>query len=150
LGIELHLLVLLYPSSKTVGLSAGAPIGLELHYLQGKLHIWCTWLGQVAQLGWISWCLMDACEASSMMHFLSLQTLGEGKREHTVIGACLLSLRNWLEIGQKSNHRTIEWFGLEGTFKIIWFQLPSNRQGHLPLDGVAQSPIQPGLECCKG
>ena len=38
--------------------------------------------------------------------------------------------------------RFIEWFGLEGTLKIIWFQLPCHEQGHLPLDQVAQSPIQ--------
>lgn len=33
----------------------------------------------------------------------------------------------------------IEWFGLEGTSKIIKFQLPCNKQGHLSLD---QSPIK--------
>jgi len=35
---------------------------------------------------------------------------------------------------------------LEGTLKIIWFQPPCHEQGHLPLDQVAQSSIQPGLE----
>ena len=45
--------------------------------------------------------------------------------------------------------RIIEWFGLEGTIKIIQFQPPHYRQGHLPLDQVAQSPIQPGLECLQ-
>ena len=49
-----------------------------------------------------------------------------------------------------SIHRIIEWFGLEGTLKIIWFQPPCHGQGHLPLDQVAQSPIQPGLEHCQG
>jgi len=44
------------------------------------------------------------------------------------------------------NHRVIEWYGLEGTLKIIWFKPPCHGQGHLPLDEVAQSPIQPGLE----
>ncbi|KAK4822675.1 hypothetical protein QYF61_019042 [Mycteria americana] len=43
-----------------------------------------------------------------------------------------------------------EWFGLEGTLKIIWFQAPCHGQGHLPLDQVAQSPIQPGLEHFQG
>ena len=43
-------------------------------------------------------------------------------------------------------HRIIEWFGLEGTFKTIMFQPPCYRQGHLPLDQVAHSPIQPGFE----
>ena len=47
-------------------------------------------------------------------------------------------------------HRIIEWFGLEGTLKIIWFQAICHGQGHLPVDQVAQSPIQPGLEHCQG
>jgi len=49
-----------------------------------------------------------------------------------------------------SNHRIIEWFGLEGTLKIIWFQPPCYEQGHLPPAQVAQSSIQPGLEPCQG
>ena len=47
-------------------------------------------------------------------------------------------------------HRTIEWFGLEGTFKDHLVQSPCNEQGHLQLDQVAQSPVQPGLECSQG
>jgi len=39
---------------------------------------------------------------------------------------------------------------LEGTLKIIWFQLPCHEQGHLPSDQVAQSSIQPGLEHFQG
>jgi len=39
---------------------------------------------------------------------------------------------------------------LERTLKIIWFQPPCHEQGHLPLDQVAQSSIQPGLEHCQG
>jgi len=31
---------------------------------------------------------------------------------------------------------------LEGTLKIIWFQLPCHEQGHLPPDQAAQSSIQ--------
>ena len=31
-----------------------------------------------------------------------------------------------------NRHRTIEWFGLEGTSKIIWFQPPCHQQGLLP------------------
>jgi len=38
------------------------------------------------------------------------------------------------------DHSTIKWFGLEGTLRIIWFQ------PYLPLDQVAQNPVQPGLE----
>ena len=40
---------------------------------------------------------------------------------------------------ESQNHRIIEWFGLEGTLKIIWFQPPCHEQGHLPLDQVAQN-----------
>jgi len=42
----------------------------------------------------------------------------------------------------------MEWFGLEGTLKINWFQPPCHDQGHLPLDQAARSSIQPGLEHC--
>jgi len=35
---------------------------------------------------------------------------------------------------------------LEETFKGQLDQPPLNKQGHLPLDQVAQSPVQPGLE----
>jgi len=48
------------------------------------------------------------------------------------------------------HYRIIEWFGLEGTFKGHLVQPPSNEQGHLQLDQVAQSPVQPGLECFQG
>jgi len=47
-------------------------------------------------------------------------------------------------------HRIREWFGLEGTLKIIWFQPPGHEQGHLPPAQGAQSSIQPGLEPCQG
>jgi len=40
--------------------------------------------------------------------------------------------------------------GLEGTFKGHLVQLPCNKYGHLQLDQVAQSPVQPGLECFQG
>jgi len=39
---------------------------------------------------------------------------------------------------------------LEGTFNIHLVQFPCNKQGHLPLGKVAQSPIQPDLECLQG
>ncbi|NXW52635.1 RNZ1 protein, partial [Nyctiprogne leucopyga] len=42
------------------------------------------------------------------------------------------------------------WFGLEGTFKLIQFQAPCQQQGHLPLDQVAQSLSQPGLQHFQG
>ena len=49
-----------------------------------------------------------------------------------------------------TNHRIVEWFGLEGTFKSLLVHPPCSKQGHLPLDQVDQSPIQPGLECFQG
>jgi len=42
--------------------------------------------------------------------------------------------------------RIIECFGWEGTFRGHLAQPPSSEQGHLQLDQVAQSPVQPGLE----
>ena len=51
---------------------------------------------------------------------------------------------------ESSYCRIIERFVLEGTFKIISFQPPCFRQGHLLLDQVAHSSIQPGLECFQG
>jgi len=46
--------------------------------------------------------------------------------------------------------RTIEWFGLEGTFRGRAAQSYRNKQGHLPLDQVAQSRIQLVLGCFQG
>ena len=48
------------------------------------------------------------------------------------------------------NHRITEWFGLEGTFKGHLVQPLCNEQGHLQLDQVAQSPVQPELESFQG
>jgi len=55
-----------------------------------------------------------------------------------------------LESENYKYYRIIEWFGLDGTLKIIWFQSPCHEQGHPPLDQVAQSSIQPGLEQFQG
>ncbi|KAK4815157.1 hypothetical protein QYF61_017598 [Mycteria americana] len=46
--------------------------------------------------------------------------------------------------------RIIDWVGLAGTFKGHLVQPPCNEQGHLHLDQVAQSPVQPGLERFQG
>jgi len=43
--------------------------------------------------------------------------------------------------------RIIECFGLEETVRGDLAQHPCSEQGHLQLDEVAQSPVQPGLEC---
>jgi len=67
---------------------------------------------------------------------------------------CVVAVANCLCINLSINinlfQRITEWFGLEGTLKIIWFQPPCHKQGHLPLDEVAQSSIPPGLEHCQG
>jgi len=41
---------------------------------------------------------------------------------------------------------TIKWFGLEVTFKACLVQTACQGQGHLSLDQVAQSPVQPDPE----
>ena len=38
----------------------------------------------------------------------------------------------WPSVSSK-NQRITEWFGLEGTLKIVWFQIPCHGQGHFPL-----------------
>lgn len=35
----------------------------------------------------------------------------------------------------------IEWFGLEGTVKIMQFQLPCPGQGHFPVDDITQGLV---------
>lgn len=47
-----------------------------------------------------------------------------------------------------SAHRIIEWFGMEGTLKIVSFQPPC--LGHFSPDQVAQSFILPGLQHSQG
>jgi len=47
---------------------------------------------------------------------------------------------------KENGYRITEWIGLEGTLKTIQFQALCHSQGHLPLDQVSQSPIQPDLE----
>ena len=42
----------------------------------------------------------------------------------------------------------LSWKGKQMTFKGHLLQLPCNEQGHLQLDQVAQSPMQPDLESC--
>jgi len=53
-------------------------------------------------------------------------------------------------VSSRFSIRIIEWFWLEGTLKVIWFQPPCHEQGHLPPAEAAQSSIQPGLEQCQG
>jgi len=46
--------------------------------------------------------------------------------------------------------RITKCFGLEGTFRSHLAQPSCSEQGHLQLDQVTQSPIQPGLESFQG
>ena len=64
--------------------------------------------------------------------------------------AVLPELRQTANSVNVRNHSITEWFGLEGTLKIVWFQPPCHEQGHLPPAQGAQSSIQPGLERCQG
>jgi len=85
--------------------------------------------------------------------FKRLRTCHQEHIKH-IVSFCMC---NWTETIRNveaswylTRYRMIEGFGLEGTLKIIWFQPPWRGQRHLPLDQVAQSPIQPGLEQCQG
>jgi len=49
-----------------------------------------------------------------------------------------------------ADHRIIECFGLEETFRDHLAHPPYNEQGHLQRDLVAQSPVQPDLGCFQG
>jgi len=44
----------------------------------------------------------------------------------------------------------MEWFELEGAFKGHLVHPVCNEQGHLQLHQVAQSPVQPDIECFHG
>jgi len=55
-----------------------------------------------------------------------------------------------LHLGQyqyRMNHSIMECFGLEGTFRGHIVQTHCSKHRYLQLDQVAQSPIQPDLEC---
>jgi len=55
-----------------------------------------------------------------------------------------------MEQVKNCNHRITESFELEGALKGHLVQLSYNECGHLQLYQVAQSPIQPDLECLQG
>lgn len=50
-------------------------------------------------------------------------------------------------VSQIRGIRIIEWFWLDETLQIIYFQPPSKGRKHHPLNKAAHSPIQPDLEC---
>jgi len=47
------------------------------------------------------------------------------------------------------SHRMV-WVGLGWDFKVCLVQQPCSERGYLQLDQVAQSPVQPDLECFQG
>ena len=53
-------------------------------------------------------------------------------------------------ISSAPKYRITECSGLGGTFRGRQAQPPCNEQRHLQPDQVAQSPVQPGLECFQG
>jgi len=67
----------------------------------------------------------------------------------THLSAPLEDSQEYLYGFSKDIHRIIESFELEGILKGHLLQLPCNEQGHLQLDKIAQSPIQPDLECLQ-
>lgn len=99
-----------------------------------KIHECCRLVGKVQEKGMMRhkrmWVLsMGMGNGSSLTHAMSCA-----------------SLCRWQSI--------IEQFGLEKTFKAHRVQPPRNEQGHLQLEQVAQSRIQPGpwrvLRCWWG
>lgn len=66
----------------------------------------------------------------------------------------LLEERKIISVGLQCqaniSHRIIEWLELEGTLKTIYFQPPRFRQGHIPINQVAQGFILSGLQHCQG
>lgn len=50
----------------------------------------------------------------------------------------------------RRNNKIIENFALDGTHKHPLVQLPCKEQGHLKLNQVVQSPVQPDLKSFQG
>ena len=75
------------------------------------------------------------------------------KKQHRNIRYRLYSKLSSSQCGLTSGpkwYRIIERFALEGTVRGHLAQTPCSEQGRLQLDEVAQSPVQPGLECLQG
>lgn len=62
---------------------------------------------------------------------------------HNWLPSFKLDFQLQLENRTRTAHRVIEQSGLEGTFKDHLAHLSCTEQGHLQLDPVAQSPVQP-------
>ena len=62
-----------------------------------------------------------------------------------LVSSFVLGFSDWIW-PETQNHRTMEWFGLEGILKPIQFLPLCNGQGCHPPHQAAQGPIQPGLQ----
>ena len=82
--------------------------------------------------------------------FTSLSSLLGGLLNQGEALDCARNPCNNPKLRNLKNHRIKEWPGLKRTTMIISFQTPCCVQGHQPADRVAQSHIQPGLECLQG
>jgi len=87
------------------------------------------------------------------MYFSSIEKVTDSHHELTPVTETLncqepLEFRHMTK--KKKSNRIIECFGLEGTFKGHLVQPPCNEQGHLQLDEVVQSLVQPSPECFQG
>ena len=83
---------------------------------------------------------------------MSLLSLPNSRKS---IELCVQLCRPWVYIhsiwfSKTSNHKIIERFGLEGTYKGHLVHLPCSEQGHLSPEQVAQSPVQPDPEHFQG
>jgi len=79
------------------------------------------------------------------MHFETLAKHGALNSKEYAAMLSVLGKKNC-----KYSHRSTESLELEGTFKGHLVQLPCSEQEHPQLDQVAQSLVQPGLECLQG
>ena len=100
---------------------------------------------------------VDLCKATSPADALQylLQFARKPVEVESVEGVVRILLEHYykvMKLGAKRSwsHKNIGRFGLKGTFRGHLAQPPCHEQRHLELDQVAQSPIQPDLECFQG
>ena len=88
--------------------------------------------------------------ADQVSYFKDVQLMEYGQIS-TLFCFCLRPVQaNIHKIIEAQYHKIIESLELEAIFKGHLVQHPCNEQGHLQQDQVAQSPVQPDLECFQG